>query len=282
MRMGKLRRVMRSVLREMNLRQPKAVEVPAVADEELLSGNLALVTGGSSGIGFEIARRFAASGCKVVIGGSREKRVSDAVAALDSPNVRGLGIDVTDVAAMGEKISAAAELFPEMPGIDILVNSAGVSAEGGFGSVTEEAWDKVLDTNLKGAYFMTQAASRHMISRKLRGHVLNVSSSSALRNAKTPYEISKWGMKGMTLGLAEALIAEGIVVNAIAPGPTATAMLGKDPAGSLAHVQNPSGRLAHPGEIANLALVLVSRYGDMIVGDTLYVTGGAGTICIDR
>lgn len=281
--MGKIGRITKAIMREMNLRQPKAVEVPAVADKKLLSGHLALVTGGSSGIGLEIARRFAASGCKIVVSGSREKRVSDAVAALDSPNVKGLVIDVTDVAAMDDKISAAAELFPEMPGIDILVNSAGVSAGGeGFGSVEQEAWDKVLDTNLKGAYFMTQAASCHMIARRLRGHVLNVSSSSALRNAKTPYEISKWGMKGMTLGLAEELIVEGIVVNAIAPGPTATAMLGKDPAGSLAHVQNPSGRLAHPGEIANLALVLVSRYGDMIVGDTLYVTGGAGTICIDR
>lgn len=281
--MGKVGRVAKAVLREMNLRQPKAVEIPAVADRELLSGHLALVTGGGSGIGLEIARRFAASGCKVVISGSREKRIIDAVAATESPNVKGLAIDVTDVAAMDDRISVAARLFPEMPGIDILVNSAGVSAGGeGFESVTEEAWDKVLDTNLKGAYFMTQAVSRHMIARNLHGHVLNISSSSALRNAKTPYEISKWGMKGMTLGLAEALISEGIIVNAIAPGPTATAMLGKNSNGSLAHVQNPSGRLSHPGEIANLALVLASRYGDMIVGDTLYVTGGAGTICIDR
>lgn len=272
----------KAVLREMNLRQPKAIEVPAVSDPELLSGHLALVTGGSSGIGLEIAKRFAASGCKVVIGGSRERRVSEAVAMLESPNVRGIAIDVTNVASMGEKILAASELFPEMPGIDILVNSAGVSAGESFGLVSEGAWDRVLDTNLKGSYFMTQAVSRHMIARKLRGHVLNVSSSSALRNAKTPYEISKWGVKGMTLGLAEELIGDGIVVNAIAPGPTATAMLGKDPGGSLAHVQNPSGRLAHPGEIANLALVLVSRYGDMVVGDTLYITGGAGTICIDR
>lgn len=86
----------------------------------------------------------------------------------------------------------------------------------------------------------------------------------------------------MTLGLAETLISEGIIVNAIAPGPTATAMLGKNPNGSLAHVQNPSGRLSRPGEIANLAIMLISRYVDMIVGDTLYATGGAGTICIDR
>lgn len=281
--MGRIGRIAKAVLREMNLRQPKAVEIPAIADGELLSGHLALVTGGGSGIGFEIARRFAASGCKVVISGSREKRITDAVSAIRSPNVKGLVIDVTDVAAMDDRVSVAAKLFPEMPGIDILVNSAGVSMGGEeFGLVTEEAWDKVLDTNLKGAYFMTQAATRHMIARNLHGHVLNVSSSSALRNAKTPYEISKWGMKGMTLGLAEALISVGIIVNAIAPGPTATAMLGRNPNGSLAHVQNPSGRLTHPGEIANLALVLVSRYGDMVVGDTLYATGGAGTICIDR
>lgn len=266
----------------MNLRQPKMVEVPAVADGELLSGHLALITGGGSGIGLEIARRFVKSGCKVVICGSRKKRISDAVAAIDSPNVKGLALDVTDIASMERSVSAAAALFPEMPGITILINSAGTSSEGRFGSISEEAWDKVLDTNLKGTYFMTQAVSNHMIARNLRGHVLNISSSSALRNAKTPYEISKWGVKGMTLGLAEALIPEGIVVNAIAPGPTATEMIRKAPDGSLAHVQNPSGRLVHPSEIANLALILVSRYGDMVVGDTLYVTGGAGTICIDR
>ena len=176
----------------MNLRQPKAIEISAIADEELPSGHFVLVAGGGSGIGLEIARRFAASGCKVIIGGLRENCISDAVAAIESPNVKGLAIDVIDVAAMDDRISVAAKLFPEMQGIDILVNSAGISTGGeGFGLVAEEAWDKTLDTNLKGAYFMTQAVSRHMIARNLHGHVLNISSSSALRNAKTPYEILK-------------------------------------------------------------------------------------------
>ena len=280
--MGRLQRIAKAILREMNVNHPKVIEVPAVPKSEMLSGRFALITGGTSGIGLEIAKRFLRSGCNVVIAGTNEEKIRRVVNEFDTSSLKGCKIDVTDISSIKEGVRKSISLFPKCQGIDILVNSAGVQLTDKFGSVSEETFDKVMDTNLKGTFFMSQEVSNHMIERGIRGHILNISSSSALRNAKNPYEISKWGIKGLTLGFAERLIKEGIVVNAIGPGPTATPLFNRAADGSLSHVSNPSGRLAHPGEIANLALILVSSTGDLIVGDTLYVTGGAGTICIDR
>ena len=119
-----------------------------------------------------------------------------------------------------------------------------------------------------------------MIENKIKGHILNVTSSSALRPAWTPYQISKWAVKGMTKGLADMMISHGIVVNAIAPGPTATPMLGKSETDCIYESYNPSHRYAMPEEIAALAVFMVSGAGDMIVGDTFYMTGGSGTITL--
>lgn len=105
-----------------------------------------------------------------------------------------------------------------------------------------------------------------------------MTSSSALRPAWTPYQMSKWAVRGLTLGLADALLPHGIVVNAIAPGPVATPMLGKCEGDSIENPQGPCGRYAMPSEIANLAVFMVSGMGDLIVGDTFYMTGGSGTI----
>ena len=136
--------------------------------------------------------------------------------------------------------------------------------------------------NAKGTYFMSQAVSKFMIERKIHGHILNVSSSSSLRPAWTPYQMSKWAVRGLTLGLADVLLPHGIIVNAIAPGPVATPMLGKFEGDSIYNRMNPSGRYSMPQEIANLAVFMVSSMGDLIVGDTFYITGGSGTISLHR
>ena len=121
--------------------------------------------------------------------------------------------------------------------------------------------------------------AKYMVRNKIKGHILNISSSSALRPAWSPYNISKWGVDGFTRGLADELIKYGIIVNAIGPGPTATPMLVNDTSeGGLYHPTNPSGRFLLPSEVAHLAVFMVSDYGNMIVGDTYYITGGAGTI----
>ena len=119
-----------------------------------------------------------------------------------------------------------------------------------------------------------------MIDKKIKGHILNVTSSSALRPAWTPYQMSKWAVRGLTKGLADMMIPHGIVVNAIAPGPTATPMLGKEEGDSIYEPYTPARRYAMPEEIASLAVFMVSGAGDMIVGDTFYMTGGSGIITL--
>ena len=162
--------------------------------------------------------------------------------------------------------------------IDILVNSAGVVTKHDFWNTDEEEYDVIMDTNAKGTFFMSQAVGKQMIEKHIQGHILNVTSSSALRPAWTPYQMSKWAVKGLTLGLADMMIPYGIVVNAIAPGPTATPMLAKKEGDSIYEPYTPSHRYAMPEELASLALFMVSGAGNMIVGDTVYMTGGSGTI----
>ena len=162
--------------------------------------------------------------------------------------------------------------------IDIVVNNAGVLGTS-FGRTTEEDYEMVMQTNLRGTYFLSQIAAHYMKDNGIQGNILNVASSSSLRPAASVYTLSKWGIRGLTKGMARVLTKYGITVNGIAPGPTATPMLQKEMKGdSLYHPKSLTGRYATPEEIANLAVVLVSGMGRMIVGDIIYATGGAGIV----
>ena len=249
--------------------------------EHLLEGRTALITGGSSGIGFAITEKFLSSGCKVIIAGSNEKKIENSCNSLNSENVKGIVIDLKEVSCLKDKIDEASKLFKDCK-IDILVNCAGFNPKKRFFDISEEDYDKTMDTNVKGTFFMCQTMANYMIKNQIKGHILNMSSSSALRPAWSPYEMSKWTIKGLTIGLADTLIPYGIVVNAIAPGPTATPMLGINENGDLDLPSSPIGRYASPEEIANLTIILVSGLGDLVVGDTLYATGGSGVISLHR
>lgn len=120
-----------------------------------------------------------------------------------------------------------------------------------------------------------------MKDHNIKGNILNISSSSGIRPAVSAYALSKWGIQGLTLGLAKSLAPYGIVVNSIAPGPTATPMLLGNDIQNINRPRLPSGRYAMPCEIANMAVMLVSEMGRTIVGDTIYMTGGAGLITFD-
>ena len=139
-----------------------------------------------------------------------------------------------------------------------------------------------MDINLKGVFFFSREIASLMKNAGVHGHILNVSSSSSLRPAWTPYQISKWGINGFTKGLADLLIADNIVVNAIAPGPTATGIFGLKEGDSISNPTNPAGRFALPSEVAALAVFMASPLGDMIVGDTFFISGGSGVISYHR
>lgn len=244
---------------------------------KMLDGKTALITGGASGIGFGIAKAFIEAGSKVIIAGRNEEKLSKACEKLGN-NAKFAVLDVSKISIISDKIEEASKLFNPNGQIDILVNSAGTHGNQHFIDVTEDTFDSVIDINLKGTYFMCQKMGKYMIDHKIKGHILNISSASALRPAWTPYEISKWGVCGMTKGIAGALIKHGIVVNAIGPGPVATEMLGRDENDTLYMQENPSKRYAVSDEIGQMAVYLASDFCNLVVGDTLYMTGGTGIV----
>ena len=244
---------------------------------QILEKKVALITGGSGGIGFAIAKSFVESGCKVIISGTNKEKLEDCCSKLGK-NSKYIVLNLLNTNEINGKINEASKMFGK---IDILVNSAGVHSTkmiNDFLEVSEEEYDSIMGINLKGTFFICQAIGNYMIENKIKGHILNISSSVALEPAWTPYRLSKWGIKGFTLGLADKLLQYGIIVNAIAPGSTATNMLGFKEGNSIFTEDNRVGRYVMPDEIATYAKFMVSDLGDMIVGDTLYIAGGRGTV----
>lgn len=200
--------------------------IVTIAPNELLKGRKALVTGGTSGIGYAIANAFLRSGASVTITGRTEHRLDDSIKKLaeENPSAKDR---ISFVVMDNKEVSSFKTLFDSHPILKetgILVNNAGVLG-GDISQVTEEDYDNILDTNLKGTFFLSQLVARNMKERGIKGNILNIASSSSLRPATSAYTISKWGIRGLTLGLAKVLAPYGITVNGLAPGPTATPML---------------------------------------------------------
>lgn len=257
-----------------------------VPDSKLLEDKVALIIGGSGGIGMAVAKKIYDAGAKIIIAGTNEKKLSmcrDKIIGecVQEDRLKFIVINLENVAGFETDIKKAVALYSGHP-IDILVNAAGVINKHDFFNTTEEEYERIMDINVKGVFFMSQIVGKHMIESNVKGHILNISSASALRPAWTPYQMSKWAIRGFTMGLADTLLPHGIVVNAIGPGPTATCMLGKASGESIYNRNNPSERYATPEEIADLSLYLVSSMGDLVVGDTFYITGGGGTISYHR
>lgn len=257
------------------------VKIVNLAPNELLKDRTALITGGTSGIGFHIAKAFLRSGATVIITGRDARRLHDACAELskDSHRIFGVVMDNRETRLFQSCFDEALSKCG-CDNIDILVNNAGVLGAS-LPTATEEEFDKVIDTNLKGVFFLSQLFGNYLKENKIEGNILNIASSSSLRPAASAYTLSKWGIRGLTLGLAKSLAPFGVTVNGIAPGPTATPMLIKDDLKNITNNDNPIGRYAMPEEIANMAVILVSAMGKTIIGDIVYMTGGAGTITFD-
>lgn len=258
------------------LKSKNYVPIQHTVNGDLLKDKVALITGGSGGIGFAIAKAFLESGCKVIIAGINEKKLSSKLEELGGG--KSVILNLSSIKGIEESVGEAIAIYGH---IDILVNSAGIHSTKvfeNFMEVEEKDYDSIMDINLKGTYFVTQNVAKHMVAIKIHGHILNISSSTALEPAWSPYRLSKWGIKGMTLGFAQQLQPYGIIVNAIAPGSTATKLLGFKEGDSIYSADNGNHRLTLPSEIAEYAKLMVSGLGDMIVGDTLYISGGRGTI----
>jgi 3-oxoacyl-[acyl-carrier protein] reductase len=242
----------------------------------LLANQVAVVTGAGRGIGRAIALRFAAEGADVVCV-SRTARNSDKVA----DEVRGTGrkawahaVDVTDskaVAVVAERIVADAGR------VDVLVNNAGVTRDGLLMRMSEEDWDVVLNTNLRGAFAFTKAFSRILLKQRA-GRIINISSVVGLigNAGQCNYAASKAGLIGFTKSVARELASRGITANAIAPGFIDTDMTAAMNEAARAELlkQIPLSSLGKPEDIAEAALFLAGPGGRYITGQVLAVDGG--------
>ena len=272
--MSNLKKIFKKILR---LKKEKII-IPVytpVAPSQILHNKIVMITGGTGGIGFAIAKESIKCGAKVILCGTNTKKLSEFSAELGEKS-RSLVLDLYDYASIPDSVAKGLSLFPESR-IDILINAAGFHGDWDFFHFDENLFDKTMGINLKGTYYISQIVAQSMVQKKIKGHILFLSSSSSLRPAWTPYQISKWAVTGMTKGFADYLLPHGIIVNAIAPGPTATAMVKKDD-DNLFYFNQPAQRYSTPEEIANLAIFMVSPLGDMIVGDTYYISGGSGVI----
>lgn len=260
------------------------VTIPCI-DGHYLEGKTALITGGSSGIGYAIAHSFLKNGACVVLCGRNQEKLNKAQEQLlrecdcSVERIQILQFDISNISWMTRVLTEF--LSHESNRIDVLVNNAGINGGSSFPNTKENEFDEIIDTNLKGMYFISQIMADYMVSHRIHGNILNITSSSALRPANTPYIVSKWGERGLTLGMAKKYLPYGIVVNGLAPGPTMTPMMKEEDHDDLSNDYSPIGRYATPEEMGNLATILVSDMGRLIVGDTIYATGGAGVITYD-
>ena len=248
----------------------------------LLENKVAIVTGGARGIGYAIARRFLDEGARVVIADIDEDTGSEAVKELGAYGaVRFVECDVGERLDVHNLVAATIDAFG---GIDALINNAGVFIAGDFLELGEADFDKVIRTNLKGAFLCSQAVARHMVERIAEGEapgaIVNMSSVNAVLAIanQVPYTVSKGGINQLTKVMALALAPHGIRVNAIGPGSIMTDMLAAamdDPeARKRLLSRTPLGRLGEPSEIAAIAAFLVSNDASYITGQTIYADGG--------
>lgn len=277
--MSRIARFLEPIIRRLPIHRvsPRIVEM---SQNELLTGRTALVTGGTGGIGYEIAKSFVKAGAHVVITGRTQSKIDKVVAELrqatETDRIEGIEFNMKDVKSIPEFWERLVNLVPSHK-IDILVNNAGVTGDH-FSTTTEDQYDNILDTNLKGVYFLCQRMGQYMIDNKIHGNILNIASSSSIRPANSAYGVSKWGVRGLTEGLGRTLAPHDIVVNAIAPGQTVTNMMVGVSKDNIYHPTNLIKRYVLPCEIANMAVILVSDIGRTIIGDTIYMTGGSGNV----
>ena len=278
--MGFINRGLQPILRRLPFHKV-APQIVELKHDGLLQGRTALVTGGTSGIGSAIAKAFLKAGATVVITGRSQKKVNSAVQTIKDElgglvPLYGLELNMKDAKTFGSKFKELLALVPAGQ-VDILVNNAGVSVDV-HATSPEEEFDSVIDTNLKGVYFLSYRFAHYFKDNQIKGNILNIASSSSIRPATSAYGLSKWGVRGLTEGLARLLAQHGITVNGIAPVQTATPMMDGVSTENIYHPTNLIGRYILPVEIANMAVILVSEAGRSIVGDIVYMTGGSGNV----
>lgn len=245
---------------------------------KLLQGQVAIVTGGTAGIGKAIALKFAEHGAKVVIMGTHAERGMQTIEEMKKTSgCQDHQFFQVDIANTQEVDSAFKKILEQFGNVDVLVNNAGITRDQLLMKMSEEDWDQVIAVNVKSCYNTSRAIVRSLLKAK-KGRIINISSVIGLTGnaGQSNYAASKAAIIGFTKALAQELATRNILVNCIAPGFIDTkmteSMTDAQKASTLAKI--PLGRMGKPEDIANAALFLSSSLSDYITGQVLTIDGG--------
>src|SRR5207245_945272 len=240
-----------------------------------LSGKVAVVTGGSRGIGHSIAQALARVGSRVAVLARDVTKAREAAASLgDGQGAQGYECDVSDARQVETTVAAVEKDFGR---IDVVVNNAGTTRDNLLFRIAEEDWDTVLNTNLKGAFLVTKHAARGMIKRRW-GRIINITSVVGISGNKgqANYTASKAGLIGFTKSVSKELASRNVLVNAVAPGFIDTELTRKITGGARETLLRaiPLGRLGAGADVAAAVVFLASEFASYITGQVLVVDGG--------
>ena len=244
-----------------------------------LKGRSGIVTGGGSGIGKAIATGLVQAGAEIVIVGRNKERLEKTAAEITKLGGRVIPIQA-DISRMGDIKNLVDRTAKEFGKIDFLFNNAGTIRRNASEDFSEKDWDEVINTNLKGPFFLAQAVARVMISQKRKGKIINTSSLIAVQGGKRvpAYAASKGGLSQVTKTMANDWAKYNILVNAIGPGWVKTELTealqqDKDRCAEILG-RIPLGRWAEPEDLVGAAVFLASDASDYITGQTIFVDGG--------
>ena len=238
-----------------------------------LDSKVVLITGGLTGIGLAMTKKFLHEGASVIVISRNEIPVREN--GLDKqPKFRFRKFNLTSFSDMPVVINELTNYFGR---IDVLVNNAGVINGSMFPNVSEEDWDLVYETNSKAVFFLTQTSIKSWLKQPSANpkKILNISSQGAFVGATYPYRMSKWDIRGFTQGLAAKYIEKGIIINGIAPGIVRTSMQPKYTKSNNIYCKDVKiRRICLPEEVAELARFMISDLSNFIVGETILMDGG--------
>ena len=247
-----------------------------MTDRKPLAGRVAVVTGGTRGIGLAIARALAEDGTSVVVSGRDAARLDSAVAEIETLGASALGVaaDQSKREDCDRLVDAAKERFGR---IDVLVNNAGITRDQLLVRMKDDDWDQVLDTNLRGVFLMTRAVAKSMMRQK-SGRIISIASTAgAMGNpGQVNYSAAKAGVIGLTKAAARELAHWNILVNAVAPGLIETDMAAGIPADAREALlqQVPLKRVGSAREVAEVVRFLAGDGAAYVTGQTIHVNGG--------
>lgn len=264
-----LKRGIRYVIKGYNIPIVKT-EIVQKTPTELVKGKVILITGGGSGLGYYMAKRLSDEGASVIITGRTEEKLKEACSKLNAKSIYFVW-NVSETEKGKEIIEKILEKYGKL---DVVINNAGISLhEGNILNVTEENFEKQISTNLKGAYFLSKNYIAKLKESKKTGNIIFISSERGSMCDDLPYGLTKIAINSLTQGLSKRFYKDGIRVNAIAPGVTASGMTNISKEQDL-YRNNDAGRIFIPEEMAEVVLFLISDYSKCISGEIINCDAG--------